>query len=97
MSDFRQISDIYVAKTKHKFLILVPIFFLHYQKQSTPAAYIIVSVGQIQRRLVFHVSQHFVCTELAEEVGDLRVLSAYGEVQRRAAVKHGSVHVGPLL
>lgn len=61
---------------------------------SVKIAYIIVAVSQIQRRLVLHVPQHLVGAKLAEEVGDGDVLPPHGEVQRRAAVVHGSVHIG---
>lgn len=58
------------------------------------STYIIVAIGQIQRRLVLHVPQHFVGARLTEQVSDGGVLSPHGEVQRGAAVEHGGVHVG---
>lgn len=57
--------------------------------------YIIIAVSQIQRRFVLHVPQHRVSTRLAEDVGDGGVLSPYGKMQGRAAIKHGSVNIGP--
>lgn len=62
---------------------------------TTTVTYIIIAISQIQRRLVLHVSQHCVGTRLAEEVGDVCVLPPHREMQGRAAVEHGGIHVGP--
>lgn len=64
---------------------------------SIAKTYIIVSVGQIQCRFILHVSQHSVSARLAEEVGDLGVLPPYREMQGRASVEHGGVHIGSLV
>ena len=61
----------------------------------TTISYIIIAVSQIQRRLVLHVSKHRVGAGLAEQVGDGGVLPPHRQMQGRAAVKHGGVHVGP--
>lgn len=58
-------------------------------------AYVIVAVSQIQRRLVLHVPQHRVGAGLEQEVGDGDVLPPHCQMQGRAAVKHGSIHIGP--
>ena len=55
--------------------------------------YIIIAISQIQRRFILHVSQHCISAGLAEEGGDGSVLSPHCEVQGRAAVKHGSIHI----
>lgn len=57
--------------------------------------YIIIAISKIQCRFVLHVPQHRVSARLAEEVGDGGVLSPYCEMQGRAAIKHGSVNIGP--
>lgn len=57
-------------------------------------AYIIIAVSQIQRRLVLHVSEHFVGAILTEDGGDGGVLSPHRKMQGCAAIKHCSVHVG---
>lgn len=57
-------------------------------------AYIIIAVSQIQRRLVLHVSQHFVGAILTEDGGDGGVLSPHRKMQGCAAIKHCSVHIG---
>lgn len=71
------------------------IFYSFFYSFITTITHIIIAIGQIQRRLVLHVSQHCVGTRLAEEIGDVCVLPPHRQVQRRAAVEHGSVHVGP--
>lgn len=67
---------------------------LMFLKPSITRTHVIVAVGKIQRRFVLHVPQHGVGARLAEEVGDGGVLSPHCQMQRRAAVKHGGVHVG---
>lgn len=61
---------------------------------SITATYIIIAVSQIQCRFVLHISQHCVSARLAEDVGNGCVLSPYREMQGRAAIKHGAVHIG---
>lgn len=63
---------------------------------SITITYIIIAVSQIQCRFVLHVSQHCVSASLAEGVGDGGVLSPHREMQRRAAIKHGGIHIGSL-
>lgn len=69
------------------------------QQQSGDSAlaltYVIVAIGQIQRRLILHVAQHCVSARLAQDVGNGSVPSPHREMQGGAAIKHGSVHIGP--
>lgn len=69
-------------------------FVLAFRYASFDLTHVVVAIGQIQCCFVLHVPQHRVSARLAEDVGNGGVPSPHREMQGRAAIKHGGVHLG---